>query len=664
MRFDTRRSIVTAALAALPLLLLPACEDAQSVSERVATAKLEEALAQAAKVYRDDPFNADDEQALAAAGELRRIAQSISSVQGASPGQRSALLMAASSLSRQAAALELQVAMRLEQHLRFERLAVNQAAGGAAGLESLATPLERIDFASARTTLATQREQTEAQLRQFQSQIKALEGAMALIDQQIATRNAEAQSLEQGASQLRLQARELSARQALPLIEQAADLQQRNAEIRGALGLRQSERNAIEPELFSARALGTGGAAMMESTDAALQNLQALTDTARDAANRARRSASEIRGQGKTRIEAVMASMSETLEPRYQAAVEALERAATLASQAASGTDADGADSAKMAQASAQLALARAMWQRAGALEEHVDLLRRLESAGGWGQSSQIAAAIEATQATRNEALERAGDLFSEAVDSLGQLRTAARVNSPEIAGLTRQAQQALRRLGRPEGSAPGGEMHDDLDRGVAPIVNDGLPGAPSVEALVALLSGGADGDPTASARVMRSRSAPQLIDAMVGMATAMEPLRAAMVRQFGSAGVLAAASSAAGMAPPGAARIVSQSETGAEIELAGPGGSVTATAFVEDGRWFLDFDAYIEKIAPGQSMMMAAALPMMTAMTSASKKAAEAIAARVDAGEFASAEEAFAAYQQEMAKAMSGAMGGMGGGF
>ncbi|MEY2715450.1 MAG: hypothetical protein RIT24_1793, partial [Planctomycetota bacterium] len=52
---------------------------------------------------------------------------------------------------------------------------------------------------------------------------------------------------------------------------------------------------------------------------------------------------------------------------------------------------------------------------------------------------------------------------------------------------------------------------------------------------------------------------------------------------------------------------------------------------------------------------------PMLSMMMAPIKAAAEAVAARVKAGEFASAEEAGAALQQEMMKGMGGGFGGAG---
>jgi hypothetical protein len=61
----------------------------------------------------------------------------------------------------------------------------------------------------------------------------------------------------------------------------------------------------------------------------------------------------------------------------------------------------------------------------------------------------------------------------------------------------------------------------------------------------------------------------------------------------------------------------------------------------------------------PSMVPMLEQAAPMMGMMMGPMKKAAESVAARVRAGEFANAEEAMQAFQSEMMKSMGGGFGG-----
>jgi len=676
MRRAHRLTTIVAALAALPLMLaFPACQDSQSVAEREAKAKIDEAIAQASKALPGGMFLVDDESTLAAAVELKRIAQGLGSLQGASPGQKSASLMLASSLNREAAALELRVVGDLEQSHRSERLAVQRAASAAAGLESLAVPLERVDFASARTALKSQRDQAETQLRQLQSEIKALEGAISQVDRQIATSQSEASRLELDADRLRLEARSLTPRQALPLIEQASEIQRQNAAVRGALGRQQSEKGAIEPQLAGAKALGSGGTAVLEVTDDAMKQLQTLAEAARDAANRAKKGASDVRGAGKTRLEAVLASMSESLEPRYQAAIEALERSATLASQAAGGTDAEGGDSARIAAAGAEMALARALWQRASAMEDHAALLRRLDAAGGWGQSSQLGAAIAAVDASKRESSDRAKELYGTAIETLGQLRSPSRMNSAEVAGLLTQAQRAQKELTQPgSGGADVAASNGASDDGTVGGSTDGGSGggstgggAESPDALIAQFSKTPENADETRARfaLLHTKQFPELLSAMESMSLALEPVREASVKKFGSAPDFAGgggAGAGSGLSLPTDVKLLSQDDTSATIEFKSPHGMHQGKLIMTDGRWMLDFDSMLEAAAPGQAAMLASMAPMFATMTKAMQTAANSVASRIDAGEFTTPEEALAALQAELAAAMQAAMGSGGG--
>ncbi len=653
--------IVRAAVAALPLLMvIGACEDAQTAAQRALSAKVDEAVKASAKALPGDQAPDEPEKAVAAAATLRSLAQGLSSMQGGTPAQRSAALLLASTLDRRAGEIELSVAADLEAAHRLERLAVSRAAASAASLDSLAAPLDRIDFASARTQLKSQRELAESQLRQLQTQVKTLESAIAQVDRQLSQTEAEAQRLDSEAEQLRAQAQSLRPRQALPYIEQAADLRIRNAELRGELGRRQSERSALAPQLAGAKALGQGGTAMLEVTDSALQDLQGLSEKAREAAARARRGASEIRAGAKTRLEAVLATMAGDLQARYDAAISGLERGASLAQQSGSGSDALAADSATIARASALLSLAQAQALRAMALSDHAALLAQLDAAGGWGESSQLQPAAKQASDAAVEAIAKAKEQYTAVIEMLETpMRSPALVNNGDVGALKDRAAQALQDLERPRGSASGSSS------AAAGAPGPGGQGAATPQALVEILSAGGAGGGEAmrrSATIFRSQSSPELVASMGAMAEAMAPIADALRKKFGDAGQLGGAGGMGMQLPAGGVTLKSATDSTAVLEMAGPKGPVEVPAMKVDGAWFVDFDAMMEALAPGQGAMMASMAPMMKAMTQALAKAAPEFAKRIEAGEFKTAEEAQAAMAQMMQQAMMGSMGGGGG--
>lgn len=660
-----------AALAALPLcavMALTACEDSQSRAGRETAEKIQDALADARAALPGGRTPDAPEEALAAAEKLRGIAQSLSGIQSGSPGQKSAALLFASALNRQAAAIDLGVVTSLEGSHRDERLAVDRAAASAASLESLAVPLERIDFAFARTELKGQRDKAEAQLRQLQSEIKALEAAVSQVNRQIEASEQQASALDLQANQLRLEARSLPPAAALPKIEEAAALQNRNAGVRGALGRQQSERGAIAPQLAGAKALGAGGAAVLEVTDETIKELQALAESARDSASRAKKSASAVREAGKARLEAVLAAMTETLTPRYESAISALERSAALAGQAAAGASPDASDSAKISQAAAQMALARALWQRASALEDHATLLHRLDTLGGWGQSSQLEAAVTDVEATRKESTDKAKELYQSAIEALQSgFRNASRSDSPEVVGLRMQAEAALKQLSEPSSVAraaaaqSGGGAADGASSASGSGAGRGASsgeGAESPEALVDAINGATD--PVAVVSLMRSAKAPEAIEMMKTMMGAIKPLTDACIGHFGLEAMRQAGGVGGGAPVPSGAKLISKSETSADLEMRGAQGMESARAVNVDGRWFIDFDSIASGAGPGlNANAMAQAGPMMSMMTQAMSSAATKVAGRVTAGEFADPAAAMAAFQKEMMAAMGAAMGG-----
>lgn len=648
-------------LLALPLLSAPAgCEDSQAAAQREAAAKFDEAVAASQRALAAAVAPATTEEATNTANELRRIAQSVSQLQGGTPGQRRAAMLLAANLNRKAAELDLAVVAATESEHRLERLAVARAAAAAANLDALATPLDRVDFAAARTQLKTQRDQAEGQLRQLQTQIKALESAIGQVDRQLALTAEEARTIELQADQLRARAQTLRPREALPYIEQAAELSIRTADLRGELGRQQSERSALAPQLAGAQALGTGSESMLAVTDRAIRSLQDLSEKARDAAARARRGASEIRGSAKARMEALLSVMAGDLAARYDAAIGALERSASLAQQAASGADGMSGDSAQLAHAAARSMLAQTLLLRSATLADHAALLQQLDALGGWGESSQLAPAASRASEEAADLLSQAREAYAAALESLGMLRSPALVNSGDVIGLRARTESALAKL-QPSGAGTARDAGADPEPTVEHAEHAGAGGgAPSPEALVQWINetGSSVAAMRRASRIYRS-SNPSLLEALTALNMSMEPVLVSFEQAFGAMMELPAAGGM-GMGAPSGAKLMSAGDSSATIQIDSPMGPQVVTAVKVDGEWFLDFDSMLDAMMPGQGAAMAAQMaPMLAMMSQAMGAAAKAFAARIDAGEFATAEEATKAFQQEMAKVAGGMMGG-----
>jgi len=654
MTATIHRSMLGAAAAITLFLASVGCEDSQAAAQRNASLAFEQALAASQKALPGGRMPSTPEEAMTTANELRRIAQSLASSAGGTPAQKSSALLLASNLNRKAAEIDLMVAASIEISHRMERLAVARAAAAAANLEALAVPLDRVDFAGSRTMLKTQRDLAEGQLRQLQNQMRTLESAVAQVDQQLAATEEEARRLDAEAEQLRAQAQSLRPRQALPYIEQAAELSIRNADLRGSLGRQQSERSVLAPQLASAKTLGAGGVSMLAVTDSAIKGLQELSEKARESAAKARRGASEIRAGAKTRMDQVLATMAADLDARYEAALGSLERGTTQAQQASTGSDPMSSDSARIAQASAQLALAQALVVRGLALTDHAALLRQLDALGGWGESAQLGPAATKAEGEARDAITRAKEQYTAAIETIGMLRTPALVNSGAVAGLRTTAEAALAELERPGSSKPsatGGEL----------AVEGAGHGAPTPELLVEWLNAGAGSAEGArrAAGTYRSSNAA-LVTAMQNSTLAMEPVLAASERAYGKA---LEVSAAGGVGLPSGAKLVSVEEDSAKIELQTPMGPQVVPAVKVDGAWYLDIDGFMEAMLPGQGAVMAAQMiPTMNTMAQMMGAAARAFAARIDAGEFPDADAAEAAFTEEMMKAMGAMMGGAGG--
>ncbi|MGA1393295.1 MAG: hypothetical protein ACO38W_09080, partial [Phycisphaerales bacterium] len=242
--------------------------------------------------------------------------------------------------------------------------------------------------------------------------------------------------------------------------------------------------------------------------------------------------------------------------------------------------------------------------------------------------------------------------VFSEIAESLESLPTGGGEPAPLIQQELQAAMSSFSQ--RPLGTPNAGGRVADESVGSATASAGGPPFA-SPEALLAFLQRGgvADGNAATMEQVFRATSPAgrRMLKATLAIAQAAQPVAAAMMETFGESSGL---DRLGGGAMPGmeSARMVSSDGSQATIEVDGQ----ELTLISEDGGWFADFDSMLPAGDPTQMAMQAG---MLEGMAKQMGTFFSMFAQRIRDGEFASAEEAGGAMQQEMMAAMMGAAGG-----
>ncbi len=277
-----------------------------------------------------------------------------------------------------------------------------------------------------------------------------------------------------------------------------------------------------------------------------------------------------------------------------------------------------------------------------------------LENLPSGGEVDRWRRALEGASAEAQSARARAEEIFTEIAESLESL--------PALSGATgtllqQELQSAMSRFAQREigGTANDGRGSSMSSASASAANSAGGPPFASAEALLEFLRRGglADGDAAMMEQVFRATSpgGRRMLKAVIAIGQAAEPVRAAMVETFGSASGL---EQLGGGSMPGmeSAELVSNEGDQAVVDL----GGTELVLVAEGGKWYADFDSMMGGGDPAQMAMQAG---MMEGMAKQMGPFFTMFAQRVRDGEFASAQAAGVAMQQEMMTAMMGGAAG-----
>lgn len=646
------------ALAVSLLALIGAsCEDAKVASASKVRQDLRDASSSRAKAVVAATSSQEDPLA-----PLRQTASDLESRGGSTAA--AALMLADVQLEIGRATLrQFEVEEATRRGRRLQLLAMAEAI---ADLDATAREIEAIADDPRLAELSQQLVQQGSAARQRGDS----QGSVILEQQRIAEqRRREVQRLAPSLEALRSQADDLRRDaialrpiEALELVEQAATLRRRSDDLMVQIAERELEMLQSTATAERAAMAKDGDESIARTSDEGIALLDSVRADFRGAAQEFRRTAEDLRGRIATDLAQMSIAEDSAWAMNGASSIDAFGKAADSARRASSGGDRSLQQSAQLLVIAARQGEAAAELAMAQGFAGQASLLQRLVTLGG-GTSEAWRRDFEAINALRDEAMTRAREGFTEALESLetseGGGRPAATILRAELAA-------ALAKLAdRPAQSAdPATSFGESVgDDGVGASAAPSGPPFASAEALFEYIKAGglASGDPAVLEQVFRATSpgGRRMLKVTIAMGRASEPVRQAMIETFGSAPPAPVLTVLLQPLLAGMSGATLATSDDGQATIDSPQGTLRLLA--EEGSWHVDFDSVVGA-GGADPATLAATAGRMEAMTAGLGPFFTMFAQRVRDGEFASVEEAGAAMDQEMNR-MQGMQGGPGGG-
>lgn len=643
------RSLATLVAGCLATVLVVGCNDPELERQAAFERQFKQVASEYAEVVggRPDLLSVSPtEESIAA---LRAVADKAKGLSGGSAGQQKAAREFAASVMRTSASIQLARATWLESSEDVVRGLALSASSLAADLEAIASAAEAMDLTGSRSDSEGTKSESSSEARALKDALQELEGPAGTLNDEISQANSRLAELGQEAAVLLRKARESSASAGLAFVEEAAAIKTEARNLAKTTSM-----NQIEADAMSGEAKVVGGAlqaaeGVRDAATSALDLINSFESSIDGEAAKARDVAKNLRSVASTLMKSIADERAGALKAAYEAAA---------ADMAAAAGDTE-SDALKNSLLSDELRLRVTQIMGLGAQG------RMLASAGGDRASglSDLKGAAETAITELKEKATAAADQFASAgedpalaslkgyVDGVKKMADGLTVdllmNPPKAAEA--KVASGSKSSGRSMSGA-GGASEADLDALVARL--NALEGPAANEMMLELID-----DSTPTGKAMKD---------MLGSAVSMmKPLTDAVAEKFGADAAAKLAEGLGGRQAGGmgsslrlgdgmngltkksvdGATAVFTTEDGTEIRFTSSSGS-----------WKLDAAATMSEEQAAQLQQLA---PMLSMMMAPMKKAATAVADRVKAGEFASAEEVGAALQQEMMKSMGGGFGG-----
>lgn len=632
--------VVGVALGISSIGLTSGCEDAAAKQRDVVQVQLKEATQKLQVALAGGSGEEVTTQ------PLTNIVAELGRIESGEPGQNGAKAMLTATALREVARIRSVEIDRMEADHRLQRSNLETQVNAIARLTAQAAALEGISSESEREQLARDLNAAKTEIVEVKAKLEQLDGPISEHVQQISAAKRQVDELRLNVNDLRRRAQELGHANGLETYLQAVTAGRQADKIEYDISQREIDMEySLTPELVMTDSHAQQLDAMIKSIESALASLEAFSaaTTAELTTTRSRLAEQSLRVIDG--LKSLESQRTATLEPAYEEAAGALDRAAGQLRQ----VQGESMQAARMAALEIQQSLGRLHWNRASALNDHKQLLEAMKDAGGPLTTAVDNASLAAINTAHGEAVEQARTAYTTAQE------LSTQVQGGSMAALTNNLGRAVTALG---GTAMP-SMDEPPPVGDTPAVGDASSASfgpfQTPQELLAFW-GRTQTDPAAmrasfSFMHATTPTGQRWVKASSEVTNAMLAIDDAMKAKFGQGLLDQLGPMAAMMAPDySAATPLEQTEDRAVFSFQQMGQSLKLVLRRVDGGWMMDFD----ELDP----ILTTALPQMEQMGSALTQGASGLVSRIQSGEFATAQDVMAAFGQ----IMMNAAGGMGG--
>lgn len=407
-----------AAAVALLLLALPAvicigCEDAAAAQRDSVQNDLEAASRQLQLA-----ISSGDE------AKLNKLVSDLGSVSGGSTEQQAAKSMLLATAQRELAALKLAQANPIVGRHDIVRSGASDNLDAALRLSALASSAQAVDVSDQREALQQELDDAARRAQELRRRAQQLDGPISQQTDQNTSATAEAQKLRTQVAELRRRAQELGHSDGFEVYQQsvAADREADRIEI----GVAQREID-LQYSLRPDYSLATSQADHLEAAVQIIEQTQGMLDTLASAvstdAGASRQAMTALVSEVTGAVDRVKAESESELGPLYDAALAALDRAASSAETAARQVSGDATHAVRLLAARIREDIARVHWSRARTLASQRSLLERLTtSASALNVPPRYSEDLKAVSDAHQNAIEQAKSAMTAAQELLSQV--------------------------------------------------------------------------------------------------------------------------------------------------------------------------------------------------------------------------------------------------
>ena len=268
-----------------------------------------------------------DSEPLDVAGQLEPLGRELRSIDGASSRQKKVINKLGAGIAAASGKLRAMVLYTMDLDLRSLRARIAHKADSAMIIAAGAEVRMGTDFTGVTREMSRQRLSMEGPHEQIRSLNSRLESDIAQATQQRERSNQQLQQMDTDWARLSRQARDVSAVDGYPLIEESAEIRSRMIPIRGTVADAEIQLAELEPDLQRMRLMETNSLGLIDATHRAEENIDLIRKAVVAAGEVGRERAMAQVGELKELLETYASMKSGQFAPLFEQAVNDLQQA-------------------------------------------------------------------------------------------------------------------------------------------------------------------------------------------------------------------------------------------------------------------------------------------------------------------------------------------------